>query len=255
MADPLVLVDRQPHVATVRIQRPPLNVYTIALLEELAGALRPLAEDTSLRVVVLRGAGKCFSAGVDVGEHGDATIRRMLAAFRQAASSLAAIPCATVASVHGHCLGGGFEMAATCDIVYARKDAQFGVPEISLGVFPPAAAAAFPALVGSARAADLLLTGRTIGAEEAAGMGFVSQVFPEAEFDAKVAEAVGRIAGMSGAALRTAKRALRTAQDPFHHDRLLAIERLYLAESAHSEDAREGLAAFLEKRKPAWKDR
>lgn len=255
MAGSLVRVDVKDHVATVIVDRPPLNVYTIALLEELAVRLMAIQGDPAVRVVVLQGAGKCFSAGVDVGEHAETTIRRMLASFRNAVLALADLECVTVAKVHAHCLGGGFELAAACDLVYATSSTKFGVPEISLGVFPPAAVAAFPAIAGSARAADLILTGRTVTAEEAERMGFVSRVFSDTSFEQEAGQAVRTIAALSGQALRVAKRALRASANPFAEDRLLQIERLYLAESVPSEDAKEGLRAFVEKRPPVWKDR
>jgi cyclohexa-1,5-dienecarbonyl-CoA hydratase len=241
-------------IARLVLARPPLNVLNLAMMREMTGVLEEVSGREDLRVLVLSGEGKGFSAGVEVGEHVGDTAREMIEVFHGLFRVLARIEIPVVGLVHGLTLGGGCELAALCDLLFACDDLKFGQPEIQVGVFPPVAAAAFPRRVGWAAAADLVLTGRVIGAEEALGLGFVSRVYPAEGFAEKSEKAVQGIAALSGVVLRTAKRALFAgAGDPLAA--LADIETIYLDELMKTEDADEGLRAFLEKRKPLWKDR
>ncbi|WP_069804889.1 enoyl-CoA hydratase/isomerase family protein [Thermogemmatispora onikobensis] len=167
------------------LDRPPLNILTIATLDEITRALRSAVQKPP-RLLVITGAGeRAFSAGVDIRDHLDGREREMLravydncAAFEQLRSR--GIP--TVALVKGYALGGGCELAALCDTVIAREDAVFGLPEVTLGVFPPVAAAYFPSLIGYQAAMRLILTGETLKAREAFRLGLVHQVLPARRF-------------------------------------------------------------------------
>lgn len=246
-----VRIERDGGACHVVLDRPPLNVLTIVMLEEFADAMEAAGD---ARVVVVRGDGKGFSAGVDVREHLPETIEEMLGAFRIAASSVRDCPAPVVARVHGPCLGGGMELAMAADLAYAADTATFGQPEIKLGVFPPFAAAAYPRWFGRTRAAELVLLGDAMSAQEALGRGFVNAVVPADQLAAKVNDVCRRLGAMSPSSLRYARQALRMGEAR-GLDALDAVEGLYRQKLMATEDATEGLTAFLEKRPPKWKER
>jgi cyclohexa-1,5-dienecarbonyl-CoA hydratase len=241
-------------VALVTLDRPPLNVLDTAMMWSLGQALPRLLKQCD--VIVLQGAGpKGFSAGAEVGDHTPDRVAEMLDAFHDVFRQLWAADCLTVAAVHGHCLGGGCELATFCDFVLATESARFGQPEIKLGCFPPVAMVTFPHLIGPHAALDLILTGRTITAREAQQLGLVTRVVP----DDSLAQAVGKLleefAGFSPAVLRLARRALWRRLGLEFDAALHEVEELYLRELMKTEDAPEGIRAFLEKRAPVWRGR
>jgi len=240
-------------VARLTLDRPPLNVITIAVMRELQAVLDDLDSAPGLRAIVLQGAGRAFSAGVDVGEHLGPTVEPMLAGFHAVFERLEALAAPTVAVVHGVALGGGCELAAFCDFVLAADTARFGFPEITLGVFPPVAAAVLPARLGGRAVARLVLTGEIVGADEARSLGLVTTVVPEAELSAATEALLARLRGLSAAALRATRRAMWAAEGGWR-ERLARAERVYRDELMATHDATEGLRAFLEKRAPAWQD-
>ena len=157
-----------------------------------------------------------------------------------------------IAAVHGNCLGGGAELAMVCDIVYTAESATWGFPEIKLGCYPPVACTALAALVGQKRAAELILTGRTISGKEAAEIGLANRAVIENELPAIVEECVAHLRNFSPAALGLAKKA-SYAWDSMHFDKGLArAERIYFDELMKTSDAHEGIRAFMEKRTPKW---
>ena len=239
-------------LARVELDRPPLNVLDIAMLEELDGVLELLGGDPAVKVVALAGAGKAFCAGADVADHAQDRVERMLAAFHGAIRRLVALEIPTVAVVHGAALGGGAELALACDIVLARSDLRLGQPEIRLGVFPPVAAALLPRLVGRQRALDLVLSGRELGAEEARAMGLVSHVYASDSFQVKTEGYLRHLAQLSGSSLKLAKRAVTVGLDECFDGALGRAESLYLDDLVKTADANEGIAAFLGKRQPVW---
>ncbi len=240
-------------VAQLTLDRPPLNVITIAVMRELQGALDALAAEPGLHALVFAGAGRAFSAGVDVGEHLGATHEAMLAEFHAVFERLAALAVPTVAVVHGRALGGGCELAAFCDFVLAADTAELGFPEIRLGVFPPVAAAVLPQWLGARAVLRLVLTGETISAVEAERLGLVTRVVPAAELEAATDALLGRLRGLSAAALRATRRAMWAAEGGWRA-RLARAEAIYREELMATHDATEGLTAFLEKREPVWQD-
>ena len=180
-----IRIRRQNDILWLVLDRPPLNILSIEMLEQLTGALRDAAKQKP-RLIVLMGAGeRAFSAGVDVKDHLDGREKEMLRAVRDncaAFEEVRAQKVPTAALVKGYALGGGCELAALCDIVIAHEDATFGLPEINLGVLPPVAAAYFPALIGSNTTMRLLLTGEAIDAHEAFRLGLAHQVLPARRF-------------------------------------------------------------------------
>jgi cyclohexa-1,5-dienecarbonyl-CoA hydratase len=250
-AERLIRVERRGGAQWIILDRPPLNVLDISMLEELESALS-VAAAADASVIVLTGAGKAFCAGVDVSDHMGERATLMLRSFHAVIERLLGLEQPVVAVVGGAALGGGCELLLACDVVIARAGTKFGQPEIRLGVFPPAAAALLPLLVGRQRALDLILTGRMIQADEAYALGLISRVLPADGF-AEAAEAmVAELASLSPPVLRLAKQA--TSGDPAKAvTRLHSAERLYLDNLMKLADAHEGLVAFLEKRAPVWK--
>jgi len=245
----------RPRAAQLTIDRPPLNVLDLDTLGELEEVLDRVAAAPP-QVLVVRGGGeRAFCAGVAVEDHTPDRIATMLARFHGALRRLRELPSINLAAVRGHCLGGGMELAAACDLVVAEETAGFGQPEIKLGCYPPYAAALYPAVLGTARTFDLLLTGRTWSAAEAADAGFVARLAGAGALDAAVAELVAEVTAMSGAVTPLVKRSIRAGEGDAFARALAESERIYLEELAATRDMREGLEAFLAKRAPRWRHR
>ena len=243
-------------IARVTLGNPPLNILTRAILGELRTAFRSLADDPSLRAVVLGAAGKHFSAGADVGEHLPPAWKAMIPEFLDTVAALRAFPVPLIAAVRGRCLGGGFELVQAADLIVAGESATYGQPEIVLGVIPPAACALLPDLVGPVRAAEIVFTGDPLSAAQALAAGLVARVVPDDDVDAEALALAGRIARHSAAALRVAKRALRApVRERAEADALSAAGRRYANDLMRTADATEGLTAFLQKRTPTWTNR
>ena len=242
-------------VARITLARPPLNILTIEMMHEIDAALGLAAEQSNLKVLVIAGAGKAFCAGVAVEDHVADRVKPMLEAFHAIFRRLRRLPCATVAAVRGAALGGGAELATFCDVVLAAEDATFGQPEIKVGVFPPIAALHYPKRIGAARTLSLLLSGEALSAAEAHRIGLIDRVVPaEALADALEAQ-VARFRAQSAAVLRLTKRVVVESLDVPFEQALPVLEDVYRYELMTMADAGEGLRAFVEKRKPVWRDR
>ncbi|MFN7941243.1 MAG: enoyl-CoA hydratase/isomerase family protein [Thermoanaerobaculia bacterium] len=251
-----VAVERAERRATVTLDRPPLNILDLELLAAFETAIGELAADSTLALVVLRGGGtRAFSAGVSVADHTPDKIDKMLGSFHGGLRRLREIDALTVAAVDGHCLGGGLELARVCDWVVATDRSRFGQPEIQLGCFPPVAAALYPSRLGAARTLDLLVSGRTVGAAEAETLGWVDFRVADGGLDAKLAELADTVLARSAAVVRLTKRAVRAGAERPFAAALAEAERLYLRDLAATDDMREGLAAFVDKRPPRWSHR
>lgn len=232
------------------LARPPVNVLDLDLLAQLTQALAGLEQRPDLVAVVLRSdLPGCFSAGVDVAAHARAMAPTMLRGFHGLLRRLDEIPQVSIAAVAGACLGGGCELAAFCDFVYATPGARFAQPEIDVGCFPPVATLLLPALVGRA-AAECVLTGASLEAGEAARLGLITRLVDDADTEARAC--VERLARRSSAVLAVARRALRGER---FFERLAELERLYVERLLPLSDAEEGVRAFVEKRAPRWSDR
>ncbi|MGA9799597.1 MAG: enoyl-CoA hydratase/isomerase family protein [Terriglobales bacterium] len=248
-----IKLDFEPPLARVALHHPALNVIDIAMMDELAQALAEVEARSDVSTLVLSGAGKSFSVGVDVAAHTPDKVASMLAKFHGVIRALVNSKKVTIAAVRGHCLGGGAELAMICDLVYTTEGASWGFPEIKLGCYPPVAATALAALIGPKHAADLILTGRSITGTEAARIGLANRAVADVELDATVQEVVQQLSKLSLAALAITKKA-NYAWDAMHFDKGLArAETIYLEELMKTEDVQEGINAFLEKRLPVWK--
>jgi cyclohexa-1,5-dienecarbonyl-CoA hydratase len=241
-------------LGTITLNRPPVNVLHIAMMKEINEALDSWRGQKDLKVVLFQAKGKCFSAGVDVGEHMGDLAPKMIDAFHGMFRRLETLGIPTVASVYGSCLGGGCELAIFCDMVVASEDAKFGQPEIMVGVFPPIAAQIMPRIIGQKAAMELILSGKTISAADARAMGLVNQVVTKDALESATAAFVKPFLNLSAEVLRLTKKAVKTGlMDPMEPS-LSAIEDVYLNELLKTADAQEGLVAFLEKRKPQWRN-
>jgi cyclohexa-1,5-dienecarbonyl-CoA hydratase len=241
-------------VATITLDRPPLNILTIATIRELCAALDAAGGHDHLHALVLRAAGKAFCAGVDVTDHVPDRVNEMIRGFGRLFTQLRAFPAPTISAVQGAALGGGMELALGCDLVLAAASARFGQPEITLGVFPPIAAALLPRLIGFQQAARLVLTGETVSAEDAARLGLVTFAVADDELSSKLDRLLDQFRGLSATALKLAKSALLLGTERGDTRALAPIEDLYLTDLMATSDAGEGIRAFMEKRPPVWSD-
>lgn len=242
-----------PELATLTLCREPLNVLNIAMMKEMNQALDSLA-GRPLKALLIKAEGKAFSAGVDVGEHLGDQVREMIEVFHGIFRRLDALGLITVASVQGAALGGGCELAAYCDLVVASEKAKLGQPEILVGVFPPIAALSFPRQMGYKKALELIVTGEVIGAREALALGLVNQVVPPEDLEQATQALLGKLTALSGLVLRLTKKALVGGLMDDKKRGLGYIEQVYLDELMQTHDAEEGLRAFLDKRKPVWRE-
>jgi cyclohexa-1,5-dienecarbonyl-CoA hydratase len=240
-------------LARITLNHPPLNVIDFQMMDELLEALRELEQRRDVSAVILSGGERGFSAGVDVAVHTPEKIQTMFQKFHGVIGALVKFPKIMIAEVHGVCLGGGAELAMVCDMAYTTEKAKWGFPEITLGCYPPVACTALSALVGQKRAADLIFTGRTFSGGEAAAWGLANEAHPEGELQEAIQGTLDHLFKLSPAALALAKKAFY-AWDSIHLDKGLArAEKIYLEELMRTEDANEGIAAWMEKRKPEWR--
>src|SRR5688500_17577093 len=243
-------------VARITFARPPLNVFNIEMMREITSVLSDFAA-RELVAIVFDADKNCraFSAGVAVEEHVQATIFQMLDSFHAIFRSLEQLAKPTIAVVDGAALGGGCELVAACDIVIASDRARFGQPEIKLGVFPPVAAVLLPLVIGEKRARELILTGEIIDAVEAGRLGLCNHVVPGPQLEPKLLEVLAKLKELSGTSLQFARQSLDLGRGRSIDAALSEQENMYLHELMKTQDANEGVKAFMEKRKPVWRHR
>ncbi|HEY1524855.1 MAG TPA: enoyl-CoA hydratase/isomerase family protein [Candidatus Angelobacter sp.] len=248
-----VTIEAHGALARVTLTHAPLNVIDFQMMDELLAALQQLEQRKEISVVIISGGERGFSAGVDVAVHTPDKIQTMLQKFHGVILALTKFPKITIAEVHGVCLGGGAELAMVSDMCFTTPDSKWGFPEITLGCYPPVACTALAALVGQKLAADLVFTGRTFSGKEAAEWGLANEAHPEGALQQAIQRTVDHLLKLSPAALAVAKKAFY-AWDSLHLDKGLArAEKIYLEELMQTEDVKEGIAAWMEKRKPVWK--
>jgi len=248
--------NREKSRAAFRLFHPKGNIVTAEMIGALGQALDGIAQDPHLKLVTVEGAGADFSFGASIPEHAPGEIGRVLPEAHALVYALLDLPIVTAALVRGRCLGGGFEIALACDFIFAEESAVFGLPEVALGVFPPAASALLPARIGTARASSAIISGKPLSAAEWRQAGLVEAVVPDGTLEAEVdAWFEAHMQGKSAVALRYAAAAARHGLRQHVRAVLPELERLYLSDLMQTGDAVEGIAAFLEKRVPRWTDR
>ena len=251
----LVRYEVRDGIARVTLDVPPLNILSAAMMLQLTSAVERAQGDRTLVGIVVDANGRAFSAGADIGEHHPQQAPAMIGAFSRLFHVLGASELPLVMAVDGAALGAGFELAMMADVLLASDRGTFGQPEIRLGFFAPVGVTALPARVGLGRALEITCTGRTYTAAEMLAMGLVSRVVAPAELAAAVDGVLADLRRASPLVMRMNVRMTRTLfGQPFEAARREA-ERAFLGELMATEDVREGLASFAEKRRPAWKNR
>ncbi len=244
-----------PRVATIVLNRAPLNIINLQMLDEL-NAVWAEVEDLKTQVAVISGAGeRAFSAGVDVADHEPGKIEIVLEKFHHLILRIRRADCISIAAIHGHTLGGGAELAMSCDLIIASADAQIGQPEIGLGCYPPVAVAYLPGAIGFHKASEMVLIGEPLTANDAERSGIVNKVVPRDRMTETVDAFVDKLLTKSSAVLALAKRALREGTGRHFEEALDRVHELYVRDLTRTEDMREGMRAFLEKRPPSWKNK
>ena len=241
-------------LGTITLNRSPVNILNITMMEEINQALDSFMDNKELKVILFNAKGKCFSAGVDVGEHMGDLAPKMIEVFHGIFRRMEKLGILTVASVYGSCLGGGCELAIFCDMIVASESAKFGQPEIKVGVFPPIAAYLMPRILGRKIAAELILSGEIIDAVQCLDLGLVNKVVKEEDLEPQTVEFVKPYLNLSSKVLSLTKKAITAGLRDDLEPALKLIEDIYLDELMNTHDAHEGLKAFLEKRRPEWKN-
>jgi len=243
-------------VAEVILNDPPANILTASMMAEIRSFLKDDLSKQDRKLVIFKGAGDHFCFGASVEEHTAERVNGMLPGFHVMIGDILAHPVPTLAQVSGFCLGGGFERALACGLIFADENSKYAVPEIQLGVFPPVAAALLPFLGNGVTACHMLLTGAKLTAQEMRGCGLVNQQAPaDQELDQQVTSYIEKnILPRSASSLRFANRAVRMSINSIYRQHICDLERLYLDGLMKSHDANEGIRAFLAKRTPEWKN-
>jgi cyclohexa-1,5-dienecarbonyl-CoA hydratase len=252
---PLINFTIEDKVGRIAFSQPPLNIFNIAMMREINARLLECMGHHDMVAIVFEAVegSRAFSAGVAIEEHVEETVYQMLESFHSIFRTLEQMGKPVIAVVDGVALGGGCELVVACDIVIASDRSRFGQPEIKLGVFPPVACILLPQVIGEKRARELILTGELIDAREALRLGLVSYVLPQAEVETKLNDTLSKLRELSGSALEFTRHAMDMARGKSFDSALTEIEDLYLNELMKTDDAAEGVQAFMAKRKPNWR--
>jgi cyclohexa-1,5-dienecarbonyl-CoA hydratase len=241
-------------VGKMILDRPPVNIINIPMLKGMETSLQGAMDDPDLKVLIIQAEGKFFSAGVDVADHTSELVTEMIPLFDRVCKSVVEFPVPTIAAVSGHALGGGCEIVICCDFAFMVKGARIGQPEIQLASMAPVAALRLPLLVGARWAARILFTGEQIEATNAVEIGLIDKAVPPDRLESEVSLLTGKLSQLSAAALRVNKKGYLLGLSGWDR-KITEMEGLYLDELMQTEDAHEGLQAFMDKRKPVWKNR
>ena len=255
MNDDLIIFNQTDNIAKIIFNNGDYNILNIHMMEQINEAIEKVAEDNSIKALVIDHNGKSFSAGVDIGDHMGDKAPKMLKVFHDIFRNLHKLKCLTIASVKGAALGGGCEIAIFCDIILTSDKAKFGQPEIKVGVFPPIAMLVLPQLIGNKKAIELLLLGKIINAEEALKLGLTNHIFPHESFEQEFTKFIEPLNGLSTIVMQYSKKAFYDGLGIDFETQLNQIEEFYLKELMTTHDANEGLQAFMEKRSPNWQNR
>lgn len=254
--DKFVLCAQQDKVATITISRPKaLNALSVAVCEQLAATMQTIIADTTVHAVIIQGDGESFIAGADIGSMAAASVLEAEVYARQVGyclQTIAECPVPVIASIRGYALGGGLELALACDLRLAGESAKLGFPEINLGIIPGAGGTQrLPRVIGTAKTMELILLGQIIDAPTALSMGLLNTVYPDDCLAAKTTELAAKIAAKPLQAVKKTKQAVQAALDLILHQGL-AYEIGCLTPLFSTQDQKEGMAAFVEKRKPIF---
>lgn len=256
MAYEHITFEKKDKVATITLNEPPSNWLTILMMKEINQVLLEVKKDPTVQLLVFDAAGgKAFCDGVDVADHTPDRVDEMIEVFHGMFRIMSSMDVTTVALVNGRSLGGGCELMAFCDIVIASDKAKIGQPEIAVGVFPPVAAAWFPKIIGLKKTMELLLTGKIISAKEAEAIGLVNVVLPAENFKEGVDKFLADFLNKSRPVAMWTRRAVMAGLNVDFIEALKVSEMIYMQGCMATDDAKEGISAFMEKRKAVFKDK
>lgn len=251
----IVIVERKDRIGLITLNRPEqLNTFNSQLARELNGALRELDQDPQIRVVILKGTGRAFCAGIDVNELSGkdiVEIRAWVKAMDEHNITIANMKKPVIAAVHGAAVANGCGLVAACDLAIAAEDARFGTTAINVGLFCFGPSAPLSRSLGRKRSLGLLLTGDIISATEAERIGLVNKVVPLDKLEEEAIQLAERLAGKSPVALQMGKASFYKMSDMGYEDSLAYLGEVFSIVCS-TDDAKEGVAAFLEKRTPQW---
>jgi cyclohexa-1,5-dienecarbonyl-CoA hydratase len=254
MEKKFIAIEKKEGVCAITHERAPLNFLSIESMKEFIAAVKQAESDDDVKVITIHGGGeKFFSAGVDVSDH--KTAKEMFDTFDELLHCLMYGRKPKIAVVKGMALGGGCEVIAFCDMVYASEKAKFGQPEINVGVFPAPAVSIFPRLIGLKKTHELILTGDLISADEAKAIGLINKVFPHDELEKGVSKLCDNLCSKSTIVLQLTRKAILAGKDMDLKSAMTATADIYEKELMKTEDATIGIEAFLAQKKPVWKNR
>jgi len=242
-------------VAYITLDSPPVNILTMAIMDEITDHLNRAESDSSIKAIAFTAEGKAFSGGADIGEHRPEQVEGMIGAFGRLFRKLGALELPLVMAVNGAALGGGFELVMMADVLLATPEATFGQPEIRLGFFAPVGIVRLPELVGTARAIEITCSGKTYGAVELQAMGMISQIVAEDDLSDALEAVLKDFRRSSPLILRMNVKTLKDLRGKDFIQALEDAENVFLNDLMATEEPIEGIASFYEKRRPEWKNR
>lgn len=242
-------------VARLTLNRPPANVLSVEMVDEIVAALEALEYQRDVKLLVVHATGKYFSAGFELGDHIGDRAYVLLEQFHHLVDVLSHMDKPSLAVVAGPALGAGCMLAAACDITLAAASVKFALPEIKGGVFNTVAAALLPRIIGRKKAFEMILGGLVLTAADAERAGLISRAVPDERLEAEAAVVIQRFQDGSAPLLQCARRAVAGGLELLPPDALRHAEDVYLNQLMATEDVEEGLQAVLAKRKPVWKER
>ncbi len=245
----------QPPVATIYLDRAPDNLLSIDMMEEINNALQTIRRNPSVSVVVVRGADRVFSKGIDLADHTRDRIQRLVQVYARIFETIRLMDVIAVAAVEGEALGAGFELCLGCNLVVASAEATFALPEVEHGIIPMIACIVLPRVVPRRRAMEWILTGNAIDVHQLHADGLVNRVFPTGGFEEGLDGFVEELTSKSAPVLQFAKRAQSEAYYSTYEEALYKVQGMYLRDLVELEDVQEGVRAYLEGRPPTWRHR
>jgi enoyl-CoA hydratase/carnithine racemase len=247
-------VSHQGQVATLTLQRPPANVMSLEMTEEINSALLGLRDARDLKVLVVRGSGDVFSRGIDLAEHSRERVTRLVQVFHRIFETIRLLNVVSVAAVNGAAAAGGFALALGCNLVVAKRSAVFSLPEVRTGLFPPVPCVILPRAAPRRKAMEWILLGEEISADELASFGLVNRVFPDDGFEQGLQQMVERLIANSGPVLQLARRAQTESYYATYEEALFKVENLYLRDLLALQDPHAGIQAALDGREAQWRN-
>ncbi len=239
-------------VATLALNRPPLNIMHIEMLEEMNSALLDLRDHPDLKVLVMRGHGDAFSGGVDPEDYTSEKLSRAVQVFHRVFETMRLLDIIAVGAVDGIAFGGGFELALMCNLIVASESARFGLPEVKYASIPPLACVVLPRAGPRRKAMEWILTGEEIPVQDLERFGLLNRVFPDSEFEEGLEEFVAKLTSKSGPVLNLAKQTQIESYYAGYEEALFKAENVFLGKLTALEDYQEGVNSLLEKREPKW---